>query len=140
MRWHSKKQSVASGLSPAAKKLANRASAHKWTRVAEIVDQLGERRRRKHEAKRSAVRRALSELITADVIDVKTEVRRSGGFERLVRAKKPDNAALLHSSVREKPVDVEILGEASGFRPPFTRPPVTLSPPHRIKSNRAGHK
>jgi hypothetical protein len=131
MRWHRSKQSFARGLSPAANKLTEQLSAHKWIGVADIVEQLGKRRRRKREAARSAVRRALKELIAADVVDARIEARRSGGFERLVRLKKLENPALLDSSVREKAVNVEVLGEASTFRPPVKRPLVKYSPPHR---------
>ena len=138
MRWHRMKQSLACGLSPAAKKLADRLFAHKWMSVADIVEHLGNRRRRKREAARSAVRRALNELIAADVIDVRTEARRTGGFERLVRLKKQENTALLDSSVRKKAVDVKFLGEANVFRPPVKRPLVKYSPPRRQGSMDAG--
>ncbi len=136
MRWHRKKQSLARGLSPAAKKLADLLSAHKWMRVADIVEQFGKRRRGKREGARSAVRRALRKLIAADVIDDWTEARRTGGFERSVRLKKPENPALLDYSVREKAVNIEVLGEASDFRPPVKRPPVKFSPLHRRSSTK----
>jgi hypothetical protein len=133
MRWHRSKQSFSRGLSPAANKLAEQLSAHKWMGVADIVHQ-GKRRRGRREAARSAVRRALKELIAADLVDEKLEARRSGGFERRMRLKKPENPALLNSSARKKAINVEVVGEASVFRPPVARPPVKYSPPHRASS------
>jgi hypothetical protein len=53
---------MAKGLSPAAKKLADRLSAHKWTRVAEIVEQRQSAGAVSTRLRDRRVRRALSEL------------------------------------------------------------------------------
>jgi DNA-binding transcriptional ArsR family regulator len=133
MRWQRNKQTLPRDLSPMAKQIAQLV-AEKSMSVAEIVDVLRRPQRRKREAARSAVRRALRELIAADLLEVRVEARPTGGYERLVRLKKPENAALLDTSMREKSVVVDGFGEASDFRPPVTRPPVKFSPPHRRSS------
>jgi hypothetical protein len=136
IRWHRRKQSLACGLSPGAKKLADRLSANKWLGVGDIVEQLGKCRRRKREAARSAVRRALSELKVAGLLEVRMQARPTGGFERSVRLKKPENPALLSSSTRENTVVIDVIGDASDFRPPVKRPPVKFSPLHRRSSTK----
>ena len=135
--WARKKQTLVRNLSPIAKQITQ-LLAEKWMSVAEIVKVLRRPQRRKREATRSAVRRALRELIAADLLDVRLEGRPTGGFERFVRLKKPQNAALLDTSMREKSVVVDGFGEASDFRPPVTRPPVKFSPPHRRNSTSPG--
>ena len=137
MRWQRKKRTFGRGLSPMAKQIAE-LTAEKWMSVAEIVEVLRRPQRPKREAARSAVRRALREMTTADLLEDKVEHRPTGGFERFVRLKKPENAALLDCSIRNKPVVVDSLGEASDFRPPVTRPPVKSSPPHRRSSTKTG--
>jgi hypothetical protein len=137
MRWQRKKQTFGRDLSPMAKQIAQ-VSAERWMSVAEIVEMLRRPQRRKREAARSAVRRALTELIAADLLEHKVEDRPTGGYERLVRLKKPENAALLDTAAREKSVAVDSFGEASDFRPPVTRPPVKSSPPHRRSSTKPG--
>ena len=135
MRWARKKRTLARDLSPLAKQVAQLV-AEKCMRVAEIVELLRKGPRSKHEAARSAVRRALEEL--DDLLDVRLEARPTGGFERFVRLKKPENAALLDTSMQEKSAVVDSFGEASDFRPPVTRPPVKFSPPHRRSSTSPG--
>jgi hypothetical protein len=133
VRWKRKKQTLPHDLSPMAKQVAQLV-AEKSMSVAEIVEVLRRPQRRKREAARSAVRRALREMTAADLLEDKVEARPTGGFERFVRFKKPENAALFDCSIRNKPVVVDSLGEASDFRPPVTRPLVNSSPPHRRSS------
>ena len=133
MRWQRKKQTFGRGLSRMAKQIAE-LTAEKWMSVAEVVEILRRPQHRKREGARSAVRRALTELITADLLEDNVVDRPTGGYERFVRLKKPGNAALLDTTVREKSVVVDTFGEASDFRPPVTRPPVKSSPPHRRSS------
>ena len=137
MRWHRKKQTFGRGLSPMAKQIAE-LPAGKWMRVAEVVEILRRPPHRKREAARSAVRRALRELIAAGLLEDNMVDRPTGGFERFVRLKRPENAALLDCTVRNKPVVVDSLGEASDFRPPVTRPPVKSSPSHQRSSTKPG--
>ena len=68
MRWHRKKQTFGRGLSPMAKQIAE-LPAGKWMRVAEVVEILRRPPHRKREAARSAVRRALRELIAAGLLE-----------------------------------------------------------------------
>lgn len=137
MRCKRKKQTSPRDLSPMAKQIAQLV-AEKSMSAAEVVEVLRRPQRRKREAARSAVRRALRELIAADLLEVKVEARPTGGFDRFVRLKKPENAALLDTSMKEKSVVVDGIGEASDFRPPVTRPPVKFSPPHRRNSTSPG--
>jgi hypothetical protein len=137
MRWHRKKQTFLRDLSPMAKQIAE-LTAEKWMSVAKVVQILRRPQQRKREGARSAVRRALTELITADLLEDNVVDRPTGGYERFVRLKKPENAALLDTTTRKKSAVIDSFGEASDFRPPVTRPPVKSSPPHRRSSTKPG--
>ena len=138
LRWNCKKQTLARDLSPFARQVADRLAGGKWMRVAEMLQLFGKGRRPKHEAARSAVRRALNELMALGVLEDRMEVRPTGGFERFVRLKKPDNAALHDSPMRERTVIIDVFGEASDFRPSVQQPSVNFSPSRRRNSTKPG--
>ena len=137
MRWQRKKQTFGRGLSPMAKQISE-LTAEKWMSVAEIVEILRRPQRRKREAARSAVRRALTELSAADLVEIRVEDRPTGGYERFVRLKKLKTTGLLDCSIQKKAAVVDVLGDAGNSRPPVTRPPVIFSPPHRRSSTKPG--
>ena len=134
-RWERRRQMPTSDLSLMAKWLTDRLAAGEWVRAADLVEHLRKsRRHRKREAARSAVRRALRELAEANSLDIETLDRPQGGFERFVRLKKPKDIAVLQSSMQKKPVNIQVFGEASIFRPPVKRPPVKYSSLHQRSS------
>jgi hypothetical protein len=139
VRWQQRKQVSRSELSPVAKWLADRLSSGVWVRAADLVEQLREYRgRRRREAARSALRRAVRELHDAGRLDTQTVDAPKGGFETFVRLKEPEKPAFLHLSISKKPLDIEVLGEASSFRPPVKQPPVKYSSPQRRSLGKPG--